>query len=104
MKKSEFDCYKCKYRKPLDGNAHSKCTNKKGTKTLRIEANVVGVKNGWFYFPHNYDPIWLENCEGFRAKGTKEMICIRCDDEVHPNDDYEVKTNGNVLCSICRED
>jgi len=38
------------------------------TKELNIRANPHGVKNGWFNFPLNFDPRWLENCDGFQPK------------------------------------
>lgn len=50
------DCYKCKYRGNLPGDAHSCCKHPNG------------IKNGWFFWPLNFDPVWLENCDGFTAK------------------------------------
>lgn len=35
---------------------------------LKIQANFHGIKNGWFVWPVNFDPVWLENCDGFTAK------------------------------------
>lgn len=35
--------------------------------TLHISANFHGIKNGWFIWPVNFDPTWLENCDGFQA-------------------------------------
>jgi len=76
------DCYKCKYRGSIPGDAHS-CCNYPGNKTgildmfrqtsnnrakLNIKANPYGAKNGWFMWPVNFDPVWLENCNGFTPK------------------------------------
>lgn len=33
--------------------------------TLHIRANFHGIRNGWFVWPVNFDPRWLENCDGF---------------------------------------
>jgi hypothetical protein len=26
------------------------------------------MRNGWFCWPFNFDPVWLEACDGFKAK------------------------------------
>jgi hypothetical protein len=55
------NCYQCVHRRELPGDAHSRCNN--------INANVVGHEhgkvNGWFSWPYNFDPVWLEKCDGF---------------------------------------
>lgn len=77
---AEFKCYKCKYRGDIPGNTHS-CCNFPGNNTnlfaifepenilnaikLRIQADPHGVRNGWFMWPMNFDPVWLRNCDGF---------------------------------------
>jgi len=32
---------------------------------LGIRANFHGIRNGWFIWPVNFDPVWLEHCSGF---------------------------------------
>ena len=32
---------------------------------LGIEANAIGIEGGWFNWPINYDPVWLQRCNGF---------------------------------------
>lgn len=89
------NCYECKYRGDLPGDAHSCCNhplNKAdiddpinqvfsilasvgrvspsiggAAKELNIKANAYGVRSGWFNWPFNFDPAWLENCDGFEA-------------------------------------
>lgn len=56
------DCYKCKFRKSIPGDAHSKCVNE----DAEVTGNSHGVKNGWFFWPHNFDPVWLTDCNGFQ--------------------------------------
>lgn len=68
MSDKKFHCYSCKYRATIPGNCHSKCTNPKSAKELNIKGNAHGIKNGWFFFPFNYDPTWLENCDGYEPK------------------------------------
>lgn len=35
---------------------------------FEIKANYHGIKNGWFNWPWNFDPVWLENCNAFDPK------------------------------------
>jgi len=93
------NCYDCKYRRNLPGDCHSKCAHptvenenddplknlmaifasvgrvapqiSTAARDLGIKAKAHGVKNGWFNWPWNYDPIWLEACNGFEAKESK---------------------------------
>lgn len=57
-------CYECKYRGTIPGDCHSKCSNK----NAKVKGDPHGVRNGWFYHPINFDPIWLESCDGFEQK------------------------------------
>ena len=38
---------------------------------LNIEGNEHGIRSGWFNWPFNFDPIWLENCDGFEDKESR---------------------------------
>lgn len=86
------ECYRCCYRRNVPGDAHSACghpdlngvtTNLQNivdilnsdlssiltvAEKLKIKANPHGVKSGWFMWPFNFDPVWLENCDGFKEK------------------------------------
>ncbi len=91
------NCYNCKHRKDVPGNAHSQCVHPKinlGSDTdsfsalftifdgramkaaqeLEIRAEPHGIKSGWFMWPANFDPVWLNNCNGFEQeeKGNNE--------------------------------
>ena len=67
------DCYKCIHRRDLAGDAHSQCQHPKASiaymagvpSPLNIKGDSHGIRNGWFMWPMNYDPIWLKNCDGF---------------------------------------
>ncbi len=37
---------------------------------LHVKGAELGVRRGWFIWPVNFDPVWLENCDGFAAKDT----------------------------------
>jgi hypothetical protein len=34
---------------------------------LQVTGNSHGVAKGWFNWPFNFDPTWLESCDGFEA-------------------------------------
>jgi len=81
--KMKPNCYKCEYKGSVPGDAHS-CCKYPGTSTdmfdmfnrnniilaqkLNISGNAHGVRNGWFWWPVNFDPVWLESCNGFKEK------------------------------------
>jgi hypothetical protein len=88
------DCYKCEYRGDLPGDAHSCCKHPKnadllndplaqllglfasvhriepvGVETgLNVKGNPHGINRGRFNWPINFDPVWLEECDGFTLK------------------------------------
>lgn len=83
------NCYKCKHRGNVPGDAHSCCVHPEIKKNVteemyaalgiggisspsaakfKIQANSHGVQQGWFMWPVNFDPVWLENCDGFEEK------------------------------------
>lgn len=81
------DCYKCVYRGVIPGDAHSCCNHpifdavdggkfmpmffmmqglrSPFEKRLNITYNQHGFNNGWFMWPINFDPVWLNTCDGF---------------------------------------
>lgn len=92
------NCYKCKYRGEVPGSAHSCCNHPslKGiTKNpllglasilgsvrgglppmsqeggIKVKGKEQGIRGGWFNHPLNFDPVWLEECDGFK-KSTKK--------------------------------
>lgn len=89
------NCYECKHRGNVPGDAHSCCKHPKagsgdnplmalmaifasvgrvapvmgeGAKGLDVKFNDWGVQQGWCTFPYNFDPVWLENCDGFEKR------------------------------------
>ena len=59
------DCYKCVFRRSILDNAHSRCEAPAGT---HVVGNSLGVRSGWFFWPYNFDPVWLKECDGFTPK------------------------------------
>lgn len=56
------ECYYCKYRREVPGNAHIKC--------VQPDANMSGyphgIENRWFMYPHLFDPVWkTKDCSNF---------------------------------------
>jgi len=48
------ECYHCQFKKEVPGNAHIRCTNP----DPKMKGNPHGVKNGWFFYPILFDPVW----------------------------------------------
>lgn len=70
LKKEKPNCYKCKYRGELICDYHSQCLNI----NAKVKGNKYGIKNGWFNFPFNFDPVWLKSCDGFEKKEYKKPL------------------------------
>jgi len=64
-KKERPDCYDCKWRFNILGDAHSACSAPEGTK---VKGHSAGIQGGWFMWPYNFDPTWLESCTGFTKR------------------------------------
>jgi len=62
------ECYSCKHRMTIPGDAHISCAKPDPEMT----GNPHGIKNNWFFYPFNFDPIWktklCSNYEGGRKK------------------------------------
>ncbi len=97
---SKPDCYECIHRRDLVWSAHSQCVHPSNATLLshpfaeiltlmssgqrkvigmgpvptplKVVGNAHGIKNGWFAWPLNFDPTWLEQCNGFTPKGGEE--------------------------------
>lgn len=35
---------------------------------MGVSGHITGIKNGWFNWPYNFDPIWLESCAKFEKR------------------------------------
>lgn len=63
MSETRPRCYSCIHRRDITGNAHSRCNNV----NARTKGNIHGIAKGWFRWPYNFDPVWLEECDGYSA-------------------------------------
>ena len=61
MKSDIPDCYACTNRLPISGDAHSQCLALRA----KVSAHPHGIRNDWFQWPFNFDPVWLRSCDCF---------------------------------------
>ncbi len=89
------NCFECEYRGKVPGSRHSSCQHPSfkeanddpllnvmailgsvgrvpqinvESKKCKVVGSSHGIKNGWFNHPFNFDPNWLESCNGFKTK------------------------------------
>lgn len=59
------NCYKCIHKRDIPGDAHVTCIKP----DLQMIGNKYGIANGWFFYPLNFDPVWMERvCNNFEEK------------------------------------
>lgn len=85
--KNNPDCRKCMYSNSLYRFQHICCTHPmlsmrdvtigRVWRRLSLVANDNGLRNGWFAWPFNFDPFWLENCDGFSERPSSVSSCCR---------------------------
>ena len=64
MEKIMGECYNCKNRREIPGDCHTRCAKPDKAMT----GNPHGIRNGWFMYPFNFDPIWKTKlCSNFEA-------------------------------------
>jgi hypothetical protein len=55
------NCYECIHRNDLFHSAHSSCD----ALTAEVSCVKYGYTKGWFYWPVNFDPVWILCCNKF---------------------------------------
>lgn len=94
MTEARPDCYQCRHRRRSQLGAHSSCAHPEsgldqsdglggmmsvakmlvgavspnGIIELGITCRAHGLRNGWFCWPADFDPVWLLTCKGFEPK------------------------------------
>lgn len=84
------NCFDCKHMRTIPGDAHIECAhpsinevdrmltpmllmsglqNAPCMKRLNVMGDSRGILHGWFMWPLNFDPTWLQTCDGFEKKG-----------------------------------
>jgi len=61
---SKPNCYKCAHKRSVPGDCHSACANTAAS----VTGDPHGIRSGWFFWPLNFDPVWLTSCNGFSEK------------------------------------
>jgi len=57
---SDKKCWSCAYKKSIPGDAHIRCRfDWVGQEFPMPRGDEHGIKNGWYWFPLNYDPVWM---------------------------------------------
>ncbi len=69
-------CFNCAYRTDIPGDAHIGCSFAwEKSENKPPKANEAGVKNGWYMFPLNFDPVWQEEpCKEHSDTKKPEMV------------------------------
>ncbi len=59
------ECSDCSNKREVAGNALIQCIKPDS----KMVGNKYGIKNGWFYYPILFDPVWKESkCANFENK------------------------------------
>ena len=64
INENKKSCSTCAYKRNIPGNTHIACKfDFFGQGVPMPNGDKHGIKNGWYAFPFNYDPIWMvEEC------------------------------------------
>jgi hypothetical protein len=89
------NCFQCIHRETVPGSAHSSCTlyntelsgymlanevvrgnmlqiklevNGEERRIPVIKVDPHGIKNGWAFWPVNFDPVWVSECIMFKTQ------------------------------------
>jgi hypothetical protein len=95
-------CYSCEHRKDAPFSAHSQCANMRS----KVTGSQHGVDHGWFMWPFNFDPIWLQTCTGYQGKpATPRPVTA---EDTHPTGECwtcgaSIEVSADGQCSNCRE-
>lgn len=72
-----MNCTDCKHRRAIPGDAHSQCVAqpfpdfvamRSGRTAMPVIVNEHGYRNGWAFWPVNFDPVWIESCKLFAQR------------------------------------
>ena len=73
--KDKNNCYNCAYKGNVPGSAHSTCSfNFVKAEVQLPRANPHGISSGWFNFPIDFDPVWIEGeCKAFSKESDNNL-------------------------------
>lgn len=56
------ECYSCQHSRSVPGNAHIRCVKP----DMQMTGDPHGIEQGWFIYPHLFDPTWKTRlCNNF---------------------------------------
>lgn len=65
------ECCSCKGRRTIPGDCHTMCA----TPDASMTGSQHGIRNGWFYYPFNFDPIWkTAMCKNYVSKESEKSV------------------------------
>lgn len=95
MSREKPNCWKCKYRGDIPGDANLCCNHPAFKEAhdnpmlkllgmfasvgrgnpiqlthpdIKVVGNPHGIRRGWFNHPLSFDPVWLDECNGFKME------------------------------------
>lgn len=70
-------CYSCAYCGTIPGSCHASCTYAWSNDEKMPAGDTHGIKNGWYMFPFNYDPVWMDEECTAHAKETDPSKVVK---------------------------
>lgn len=59
-------CAGCKHKRRIPGDCHIACAKPEGS---GVTGKKIGIQNGWFMYPINFDPTWRESdCANYEPR------------------------------------
>jgi hypothetical protein len=54
MPTAKDECWSCVHKRTIPGDCHISCAKP----DPQMTGHPHGVRNGWFLYPFNFDPVW----------------------------------------------
>jgi len=66
-KAKKKNCYSCVSKRNNPGDCHIRCANP----DPEMKGKEHGVRQGWFFYPGNFDPVWMDKeCSNYEEKAS----------------------------------
>jgi hypothetical protein len=63
-------CRECEYSRLNPGNYHLRCAQPDAI----VDCNPVGIAKGYCYWPFEFDPVWIRDCDRFEEKKQEGVV------------------------------
>jgi hypothetical protein len=75
------ECSACRHKRPVPGDAHIQCVKP----MLGMTGDPHGIKQGWFFYPLLFDPVWKTTlCTNFEEEAKDSAQSQP--EQIHPLD------------------